>query len=89
MVYQKLKENKVKDCKRMNIHWAQKLNDTPYSHFMLTGGPLMRWPKTSCRKIYQLILEYEGMEKVHIREHEVFDNMNMDKRQRFVIILSR
>ena len=61
----------------------------PNSQFMLTGGPPMRWPKTTCRKIYQLILEYEGIEKVHIREHEVFDNMNTDRRQRLVIILSK
>ena len=66
----------MKDCKRMNIHWAQKLNDTLYLRFMLTGGPPMRWPETRCRKIYQLILEYEGIEKVHIREYKVFGNMN-------------
>ena len=73
----------------MNIHWAQKLNDTPYSRFMLTGNPLMKWLETRCRKIYQLSLEYEGIEKVHIRKCEIFDNMNTDRRQRLVIILSR
>ena len=69
----------------MNIHWAQKLNDTPYLQFMLIGGPPMR----CLGKIYQLILEYEGIEKVHIREREVFDNMNMGRRRRLVITLSR
>ena len=49
----------------------------------------MRWPEIRCRKIYQLLLEYEGIEKVHIREHEVFDNMNTGRRQRLVIILLR
>ena len=72
----------MKDCKRMNIHWAQKLNDTPYSRFMLTSGQPMRWLEMRCRKIYQLILEYEGIEKVHIREHEVFENMSMGRRWR-------
>ena len=41
----------------------------------LIGWPPMTWLETRCRKIYQLILEYEEIEIVHIREHEVFDNM--------------
>ena len=82
----------------MNIHPVQKLNvktiinpryNTPYSRFMVTSGPPMRWLETRCRKLYQLILEYEGIEKVHISEHEVFENMNTDRRQRLVIIFSR
>ena len=45
----------------------------------LIGWLPMKWLKTRCRKIYLLILEYEGIEEVHIKEYEVFDNMNTKK----------
>ena len=56
--------------------------DTLYSRFMATGGSPITWPKT------RHILEYEGMEKIHISKHEVFENINTVRRQRCVNLLS-
>ena len=63
--------------------------DTLCSSLMVIGGPSIRGPKTRCRKLYQLILEYEEIEKVHKSEYEVFENIDTVRRQNLVIILSR
>ena len=82
----------------MNIHWVQKLNvkrvrnpryDTSCLRFMVTSGPPIRWLEMRCRKLYQFILEYERMEKVHISEHEVFENISTIRRRRLVTLLPR